>query len=468
MDNKDFINIGEQIRDTVQTAIDSMDFKQLNQNITNTVNTALDEARKQLEQHRGNQTWNDDSRYKQYNSSQNKSNINGREADKTRHDGQTDSHSQEGAKAGNYQTRYKSGNFNHAGQVRWPNPNRAWDSGYTRDASSTGKTVRQQLGQQEFRPPIIRVKQVGRISGILCTVFGWIGISVSGIALFTVFVFGILLNPATTFSIAGCFALLLLIILFSALTAQGISTRNRFKRLKFYLKKSQGKTYCSIKELEEGINKSHRFVINDLRRMIRLGMLPEGHIDEQETCVMLNETAYRQYQQAQAALKQRQRLEQKQESESGKPFTELDKMSAKGEEYLKILHEANNAISSEVITEKLNRLELLISKIFETVRRHPNQMDEMEKFMEYYLPTTVKLINAYRDFDSVEIQGSNITGAKAEIEKTLDTINMAFERLLDDMYQDAAFDASTDASVLQTMLAKDGWMGSDFKQEDGK
>ncbi len=82
--------------------------------------------------------------------------------------------------------------------------------------------------------------------------------------------------------------------------------------------------------------------------------------------------------------------------------------------------------------------------------------------MEYYLPTTVKLVNAYRDFDSVGTQGANISSAKAEIERTLDTINQAFERLLDDLYQDAALDVSTDASVIQTMLKKDGWAESDF------
>ena len=86
----------------------------------------------------------------------------------------------------------------------------------------------------------------------------------------------------------------------------------------------------------------------------------------------------------------------------------------------------------------------------------------MERFMEYYLPTTVKLVNAYRDFDSVGSQGANISSAKAEIERTLDTINQAFERLLDDLYQDAALDVATDASVIQTMLKKDGWAESDF------
>lgn len=86
--------------------------------------------------------------------------------------------------------------------------------------------------------------------------------------------------------------------------------------------------------------------------------------------------------------------------------------------------------------------------------------------MDYYLPTTVKLVTAYRDFDRIEIEGDNIVSAKHEIEETLDTINLAFERLLDDLYQDAAIDITTDASVLQTMLKKDGFAESDFSKSD--
>lgn len=144
----------------------------------------------------------------------------------------------------------------------------------------------------------------------------------------------------------------------------------------------------------------------------------------------------------------------------------LREMMAQGHEYLRILREANDAIPGEAISGKISRLENVIRRIFETVERQPDQMEEMERFMEYYLPTTVKLVTAYRDFDRIEIEGDNIVSAKHEIEETLDTINTAFERLLDDLYQDAAIDISTDASVLQTMLKKDGFAESDFSKSD--
>ena len=80
----------------------------------------------------------------------------------------------------------------------------------------------------------------------------------------------------------------------------------------------------------------------------------------------------------------------------------------------------------------------------------------MRKFMNYYLPTTLKLVAAYEEFNDLRSQGEEIREAKTEIEKTLDTINGAFEELLNRMFRETAFDVTTDAQVLQTMLAKEG------------
>ena len=74
--------------------------------------------------------------------------------------------------------------------------------------------------------------------------------------------------------------------------------------------------------------------------------------------------------------------------------------------------------------------------------------------MNYYLPTTSKLLNAYRELDKQPIAGENISNTKAEIEQTVDTLNVAFEKLLDSLFEDVAWDISSDISVLETMLAR--------------
>ena len=83
--------------------------------------------------------------------------------------------------------------------------------------------------------------------------------------------------------------------------------------------------------------------------------------------------------------------------------------------------------------------------------------------MEYYLPITLKLVNAYKEFDAQPIQGENISKSKKEIEDTLDTINTAFEKLLDSLYEDEAMEVSSDISVLNTLFAQEGLTKKDFE-----
>lgn len=149
----------------------------------------------------------------------------------------------------------------------------------------------------------------------------------------------------------------------------------------------------------------------------------------------------------------------------------MNAMISEGMDCIRRLRELNDNIEGEVISDKLFRLENLLKEIFDSVREHPEQMDRMHKLMEYYLPTTLKLVEAYEEFDGISVPGEEVLQAKAEIEKTLDTINQAFAELLNNLFQDAVFDATTDAQVLKSMLAREGltkemaFSGQDQKPE---
>ena len=101
-------------------------------------------------------------------------------------------------------------------------------------------------------------------------------------------------------------------------------------------------------------------------------------------------------------------------------------------------------------------------------RKQPESASELRKLMSYYLPTTVKLLNAYKELDKQTVNGENITKTKKEIEDALDTINSAFENLLDSMFQNMAWDVSSDISVMQTMFAQDGLTGKEMAAENGQ
>ncbi|MCD8014026.1 MAG: 5-bromo-4-chloroindolyl phosphate hydrolysis family protein [Lachnospiraceae bacterium] len=133
-----------------------------------------------------------------------------------------------------------------------------------------------------------------------------------------------------------------------------------------------------------------------------------------------------------------------------------------GQKYIRYIRECNDRIPGEEVTAKLDRLELVVTRIFREAEKDPDSVSDLRKMMNYYLPTTRKLLDAYCDLEDQPVAGQNIATTRREIESALDTINTAFEKLLDDLYEEQAWDISSDISVLNSMLAQEGLTGKDF------
>ena len=176
---------------------------------------------------------------------------------------------------------------------------------------------------------------------------------------------------------------------------------------------------------------------------------------------MAAQQSYRERVKEEYSIKQ-EKKEQVKAAQNDVVDEELAKAIATGKEYIQQIRKANDDIPGEEISRKLDRLETIISKIFVCVEQHPEKLAEIRKFMEYYLPITSKLVNAYKEFDSQPIQGENIRNSKKEIEATLDTIDLAFEKLLDSLYEDEAMEVASDISVLNALFAQEGLTKKDF------
>ena len=126
------------------------------------------------------------------------------------------------------------------------------------------------------------------------------------------------------------------------------------------------------------------------------------------------------------------------------------------------LRQANDAISDPVMTAKISRLEELSARIFALAKKDPDKKAQLQKFMDYYLPTALKLLNTYAQLSAQDIQGENITDAKQSIERSMDLLITAFENQLDKLFQSDALDVSADVAALEGMLNLDGLTGPDF------
>ena len=126
------------------------------------------------------------------------------------------------------------------------------------------------------------------------------------------------------------------------------------------------------------------------------------------------------------------------------------------------LRQANAAIPDPVMTAKISRLEAVSARIFELAKKDPGKKAQLQKFMDYYLPTALKLLNTYASLSAQDVQGENITDAKRNIEHSMDLLVSAFENQLDKLFQSDALDVSADVAALEGMLNMDGLTGSEF------
>lgn len=147
---------------------------------------------------------------------------------------------------------------------------------------------------------------------------------------------------------------------------------------------------------------------------------------------------------------------------------ELDKMIRDGALAVEEMKRLDENIEDEKISQAIRKLEQTSQAIFQQVREAPEKLPQIRKFMDYYLPTTLKLLNAYDRMSSVGVGGENIDSTKERVEAIMDTIVAAFDKQLDGLFGAEALDVSADITVLETMLAREGLAGDQMKAETTK
>jgi len=181
-------------------------------------------------------------------------------------------------------------------------------------------------------------------------------------------------------------------------------------------------------------------------------------MDRERTMLITSDETYHYYEQSRLKLEEskQQEAEKLRRQQENAPNAQVREVLDKGDAFLAEIRRCNDVIPGQEVSDKMFRMEQIVERIFRRAEEHPEIVPDLKKLMDYYLPMTVKLLNAYADMDRQNVQGQNIENAKAEIEQTLDTLNLAFEKLLDDLFEDVALDVSSDITVLNTLLAQEG------------
>ena len=196
-------------------------------------------------------------------------------------------------------------------------------------------------------------------------------------------------------------------------------------------------------------------------------MFTEGHIDDEKNYFMLNDDVYTDYLKLKKQQMDKEELDKKAKLNrniNDSEEEELNSIIKMGRKYIEEIKSVRNELYKEEIALKIDKLQGIANQILNYVEQNPKKLQEVNKFINHYLPITIKLINSYKDLTKQTVQGDNIMNAKNEIEKSIDIINNAFENLLDDLYEDIVLDISTDISVLKTLFKQEGLTEEDFKK----
>ncbi len=131
------------------------------------------------------------------------------------------------------------------------------------------------------------------------------------------------------------------------------------------------------------------------------------------------------------------------------------------ERYVERIRQADVDIEDEVMSEKIRRMQSLTASIFAEVEAHPEKRPQIDRFMNYYLPTTLKLLESYARIEAQGVSGENMAKAKADIERIADTLVAGYEKQLDKLYRAEAMDIAGDVGVIENMLKRDGLSDQD-------
>lgn len=419
MTKKDWQEAGDQIRDLVQNAIDSGNYSELSNTIADVVNSAVDGVQDVLKN--------------------SLSDLGRQQA------------------CGGWSKRPED----LAGAER-KSDRYAQSHDTVRRRQEAAERIRKSMQGKEYHP-VPRTKTPGLIAG---KAMKWTGYSLGGMFAVTAGILAIVSGATGAELVLPMGIIDVFLVASVALGIKGSRQEGLAKRFRRYQQVIGERTFCLIEELSAAIGKKPKFVQKDLRKMIRDGFFPQGYLDKKETCLITDQQTYQQYLQTEKAYEARAQevqtdgrkagAQQASASTAAPHGSEYQELLAEGQSYIRHIHTCNDKIEDPVISEKLDRMEMIVTRIFTEAGRNPDIADDLKKMMSYYLPTTKKLLDAYCELDEQPVPGENIETTKQEIAATLDTLNNAFAKLLDDLFEEKAWDISSDISVLNTMLAQEG------------
>ena len=228
------------------------------------------------------------------------------------------------------------------------------------------------------------------------------------------------------------------------------------KRFDSYISLLKLGSFEIVEDLASYSKQNLQTVINDLNNAVSKKLIPQGHFSRDNQVFMVSDKIYDKYMQNPAVYDRYFKNQIEDRNRMKKRTAETSQIIEKGNRYIKKIHDSNVIIKDKTVTCQLNKMETIVSTIFHEVDVNPSQAVSLGMFLNYYLPTTEKLLDAYISIGEKQVTGNNLIKTQKEIENSLDTIIIAFENILEKMYEAHEMDIASDIATMEIMMKQDG------------
>lgn len=345
------------------------------------------------------------------------------------------------------------------------------DMGYIEEAQTAVNIVNTEVEKRDFSQLTTKLDQlpttgISREKYVFdrqsSVIYGWIIFSCIVFAIGYLYFIPISLGTmlfSNKFEIQAWIGLIgtVAVLAVNIVTILRIISKSKFnKRYDTYLNVLRFRNIELIDDLAAYAKQDSIQVVRDLNNAIKFKLIPQGHFGRDNIFFMVSDEIYRLYKEKQAVYDRYYRKLVEERVRMNERTKEMQDILERGQGYVDKIRESNDIIKDKIISEKLERMEKAVSMIFYEVDINPTQADKLGMFMNYYLPTTEKLLEAYIEIDEKQIKGKTLDRAKKDIEGAIDKLIDSFEGLLDKFYQEQELDLSTDISAMEIIMKQEG------------
>ena len=236
-----------------------------------------------------------------------------------------------------------------------------------------------------------------------------------------------------------------------------------------FLRELGHNTVIPIRDLASSVQKSEKDTIKELMYMMNKGYFKQARIVENDSLFLLDIPTFKLYKNQKNQMQNLSHEENKKIAQDASTKTSKDK----AEEIIKISSKEITSINLSIsriknrnFLEKVIEIKKTIENITNIIKRYPEKAYVLDKFIEYYLPTTVKLIDAYTEYEIMESNDSKIKNSLAEIESSIEIINEAFEKIQLELMEDRTMDIKTDIDTMKILLNQEGYLEKDWSKDE--